>query len=331
VATRFEAEFLDGSALDDWDALAAAAPGATAFHRAGWLRLVARAYGRAPRVVGVVRNGALVGGSPVYERTVFGMRIAAPPVVAGYAGVLVHLPEYRRAGRAHSEVEQILEAVEEALRRRYAYARLVNDPSLGDGRAFQWRGWRVVPRFTYRLPLGDPDAMLAAFEHNARKQVRKALDAGLTVHRAESADEVLGTYAASYRRHRLASPVSADLLRRVVADVLASGLGRAYVQRDGEGRARAFRIILTNGPHACEWIAGSDSDSLSQGGASLLVWRILSDLSGTHGEYDFMGANTPSIARFKRAFGGELAVYFEATRATPIAAALLAARRLARR
>ncbi len=330
MATRLETAFVEGNDLAAWDALVERAAHATVFQSARWTSALAEAFGRRGRVLGVFRNGVLVGGVPTYERRFAGLVMTNPPVVAGYAGALVDLPEYERAGRAISESEQILEALVAGVRERFAYARFTHAPGLVDSRPFQWAGWRVTPRYTYRIAPRGADEMLASFEHNARKKIRRAEEAGLVVQCVEKTSELISAYAASYRRHRTGPPVPEPVLAALADRLLREGIARAYVVRGADGADHAFQIQITDKRTSYAWIAGTAPEHMAEGGFSLMLWRILRDTSQANVMFDFMGANTPTIARFKRAFGCELAPYWESLHATRIARVLVALRHFGR-
>lgn len=329
MATEFEARLLSEAEHEAWDAFVSRARAGTLFHRSDWVRLVADVFGRRPRILGVWRNGVLVAGCPLYERRVLGLRFADPPVLAGYSGVLVDLPESQRAGRLSSETERVLAALEAPLRREFARVHLVNAPDLLDARPFLWSGWSVLPRYTYRLAPASAEEHLQQFEHNVRKKIRKAQEAGLTVQQVDAIDEVLTTYALAYRRHGTAPPVSQQVLAAVVERAIGARLGRAYVVRDAGGTSHGFQLLLLDRARAYALFAGADPECLRDGGFSLLLARVLGDLAATAHEFDFMGANTPPIAAFKRSFGGTLVPYWEVSRATFPARVLLGARSLA--
>lgn len=316
MATEIETAFLEEKDDAAWDALVASSPHGTVFHSTRWLRLVAPAFGRVPRIVGVFRNGTLVGGAPVYERRLFGLLIADPPVLAGYAGAIADFPEVKRTPRAISETEQVLEALEGALRRRYAFARLVHPPGLIDARSFQWGGWRVQPRFTYGIEIEDPEISLERFDHNARKKVRKAITLGYTVERSPVRGELLTTYAGAYDRHQTPVPVPLTVIASLASALPHAGIARSYVVRDRDGNERAFQILPTDARVGYTLFSGSDPAVLRDGIFSLLQLRIIEDLAGAVARLDLMGANTPPIAAFKRAFGGNLVPYWESTYAT---------------
>lgn len=330
MATRLETAFLEGDDVAAWDALVDRSAHATVFQGARWTGALAEAFGRRGRILGVFRNGVLVGGVPLYERRVAGLVMSNPPVVAGYAGALVDLPEYERAGRAISESEQILDALVLGVRERFHYARFTHAPGLADARPFQWAGWRVAPRYTYRIAPRDADAMLASFEHNARKKIRRAEEAGLVVQRVGHTAELVSAYAASYRRHHAPPPVSEAVLSALADRLLRERIAHAYVVRGADGADHAFQIQIVDARASYAWIAGTAAEHMAEGGFSLMLWKILRDSSEANAMFDFMGANTPTIARFKRAFGGELAPYWETLHATRIARALVALRHFGR-
>ncbi|MFN0149111.1 MAG: GNAT family N-acetyltransferase [bacterium] len=330
MATRLETEFLGADQIAAWDALVDRAPHATVFQSTRWTNALADAFGRRGRILGVFRNGVLVGGVPTYERHFAGLAMTNPPVVAGYAGVLLDLPEYERSGRSISETEQILEALVAGVRERFAFARFTHAPGLADTRPFQWAGWRVTPRYTYRIAPRESEEMLASFEHNARKKIRRAEEAGLVVQRVEKTSELISAYAASYRRHRTPPPVPESVLSTLADRLLREGIARAYVVRGADGADHAFQIQIADAHASYAWIAGTAPEHMAEGGFSLMLWKILRDASEANVVFDFMGANTPTIARFKRAFGGELAPYWETLHATRVARALVVIRHLGR-
>ena len=61
------------------------------------------------------------------------------------------------------------------------------------------------------------------------------------------------------------------------------------------------------------WVAGADPQLRESGATSLLYWKFLEQAGGLR--FDFVGANMPGIALFKRGFGGELIPYFATQRA----------------
>ena len=58
------------------------------------------------------------------------------------------------------------------------------------------------------------------------------------------------------------------------------------------------------------WISGSLPEKNSSGAFSLLFWDAVRRYGKTHEKLDMVGANIPSIAFFKKGFGGDLTPYY---------------------
>ncbi|MEK6571523.1 MAG: GNAT family N-acetyltransferase [Bacteroidota bacterium] len=145
------------------------------------------------------------------------------------------------------------------------------------------------------------------------------------------------------RGARLKPVLSFDTFQRYCLAALGANLLRIYSAADSEGNIHAERAVVVHKDRAYDWIAGSNlqiedesgpkssdldrrfrrilsnepvgnsANGLVEGHANqLLVWEIFKRLSAEGVRtFDFLGANTPSVVEFKRAFGGNLNCYFE--------------------
>ncbi|MEX0599100.1 MAG: GNAT family N-acetyltransferase, partial [Rhodothermales bacterium] len=83
------------------------------------------------------------------------------------------------------------------------------------------------------------------------------------------------------------------------------------VRHKSSDEIHAAVVILNDGRTAYYWIAGSRPGD----GMTVLIGELLPRLFNQGIElFDFMGANTPGIAEFKRKFGARLVPYFALTR-----------------
>ena len=77
------------------------------------------------------------------------------------------------------------------------------------------------------------------------------------------------------------------------------------------GAPEAGLIVLRDGASACYWIAGS----VPGPAMTVLLGHVLSRLQAEGVRYfDFVGANVPPVAEFKRHFGPKLVPYLRAHR-----------------
>ncbi len=196
-----------------------------------------------------------------------------------------------------SALEALLSAVEPH------YRHLLLLVSLRDPRPAQWRGWDVRPLFTYRL---RPTEGMAAWSEATRRAYKKHAHAYRIEEDADSASDIVRCCRQSYARHGRRLPAEPEALTRLVTRLRASGCVRLFTARR-DGQLEGGLAILHDGQTAHYWIAGSQPGRAM----TVLVGRVLQTLAtGRVAQFDFVGANTPSIAEFKRHFGPRLTAYY---------------------
>ena len=77
---------------------------------------------------------------------------------------------------------------------------------------------------------------------------------------------------------------------------------------EGSGIAPGTRVFVNGFATAYAWAAGADPTLNNTGATSLLYWQYLCKIE--HKYFDFVGANIPAVAFFKRGFGGDLTPYY---------------------
>ena len=81
---------------------------------------------------------------------------------------------------------------------------------------------------------------------------------------------------------------------------------QAIVSPDGD--IASIVIFVEGFDTLYAWVAGADPAFNASGATSLLYWRSFQQ--SRLKKFDFVGANRPAIAKFKRGFGGDLVPYF---------------------
>lgn len=185
-------------------------------------------------------------------------------------------------------------------------------PSVEDVRGLQWSGWDVEPRYTYRLDPAvscDPER----WSSNPRRTFRKHR-ARFTIREdgARTAD-VARLCAASYARHGRRPPLPQEGMALLGQRLHEAGMARCFVAEDPDGGVHAGLTLLQGRAIAYYWMAGSEPGPAM----TVLIGGVLERLaSEAVPVLDLVGANTPSIAEFKRRFNPEL-VRYHAARCTP--------------
>ncbi|MEZ4701613.1 MAG: GNAT family N-acetyltransferase [Rhodothermales bacterium] len=300
--------------VSGWAGLLAGHPRDPAFS-IDFIRALGEGFGLTPHLYLARQDGAPAAGALLLERRKGPFRAAVVPSFVSYTPWL---------GGPHDEAavhrrEALDECLLSALERDFDQARIHLPPSVGDVRPFQWRGWRISTFYTYQIPLAAGVDPIGGWSESARRRFASAR-AGYRFHDTVTASQVLTLSRASYARQGRPFPVDADALIGIIETLQQKGLARLFgVEQPGAEPAAA--VALLHAPdRSYYWIAGSTpGDAMT-----VLLGHLLPALRDEGvSVFDFVGANTPSIAEFKRRFGGILTPYYTAERiAHPVLKAL---------
>ncbi|MCY4158910.1 MAG: GNAT family N-acetyltransferase [Bacteroidetes bacterium] len=225
--------------------------------------------------------------------------VVIPPFTQYSALLLLNPPPAHLIHRQKTPLDELLKSAEQISNRADLLV------TMDDPRTAQWRGWEVKPLFTYLIHLpADPDD----WSSGARRTWRSNTSDYTIRENSELAGEVIDLCRMSYQRHGRKLPASPTALETLVREM--GDWGRVFVA-ERNGITEAGAIILHDEHTAHYWIAGS----IPGPSMTVLLGEILPLLSESGiSVFDFVGANTPSIAEFKRSFAPALTQYYHLRR-----------------
>jgi hypothetical protein len=173
-----------------------------------------------------------------------------------------------------------------------------------DARPFQWAGLRCGLYYTYyfRFPY-----TLAQAASDIRRRVKKAQGLGYVCKVHGSPADALACINESEKRKGFGYNVGLPALQKLLAQ-LGPEVLRIYVTYGPDGSTAAAFVALTqaNGI-SYAFLTGSAGDVLPTGATQLNIWCMLEDLQAAGcTSFDYVGANTPSLAAAKAQWGCEL-------------------------
>lgn len=161
------------------------------------------------------------------------------------------------------------------------------------------RGWRVSWLDTYVLDPADARDP-STWSQSAARNFRRSAGSHRVAIEPDGAGVIASLCAAGYARSGRRPPLPPGRFARLADSIVGAGMGRPWICRDGDGAAVAGVVTLETGRSSSYWMAGG----LPGDGMTVLLGNLfgrLADEGVRH--FDFVGANTPSIAEFKRRFG----------------------------
>lgn len=288
-----------------WDDLYQTSPSGHVFASSAYLDLIGRAVrGRGDDVTFEVDGRAAASARFLVRRSPIVPRVIVPPYTPYSAVLLDRMPSEAETHHRTSNLEHLLKELES----RYSGVDLHLPPKLIDVRTFSWRRWAVQPLYTYRVSLSG-GAPSEQWSESAKRIARRAdsdyeiVDPG--------ARRLADLSVASYERKSRRSPLSKARLTRLLEEATEGAGARLYGARNKQsGEIESAVAVLQDGNSAYYWIAGGTAGP----GMTVLLAELFEQLADEGiDSFDFVGANTDSIAEFKRRFGGRLTTYFRAT------------------
>lgn len=279
------------------------------YGRPEWLEIGCAALGLEPRyLVVVVRSVPVVRVALVARRRLGSTYLLTTPL-APYTGWAEAFPDDLEPARRQLRRGEALEELALWCEAHASYGRIVLPPEVEDVRPFIWRGWRTELRYTYRIPLQRGGQL--PLRTNARRNLERAQSAELTVRHPtgpEAVDALDATMRATFSRQREPIPIPEKRWRSYLEQVAALPSVR-IVSVTGAGTPLATALIGFDSRRSYELHAGTTVEGAANGASVLALWTAIQESADRVSEFDFAGANIPTVAHFKRGFGGRLVPY----------------------
>jgi hypothetical protein len=317
---------VDDDAFDRWNDNVARSEHGTPFHRFETLRVLAAETDTELHLLVGYKGEEPVGLFPVFEMSrpavsaVFSpppdLRIPAlGPILLGVDG----MKRGRRERRHLRFIERCLEWLDAEFSSVGRYMHCRTGARYTDLRPFWWNGFRVSPEFTYVVDIDrDESDLLSAFSRDARTNVRALDREDCTVevgdiHAIEPiTEQVRSRYAEQGHSYHITPAFVRDLYRS-----LPEGHVRPYVCTvDGEFAGGVLTLETQDTIYRWQGAADHDVDIPV---SDVLDWWIISDARERGIErYDFVGASTQRLNRYKAKFDPELRAYHSVERGGPV-------------
>jgi len=292
-----------------WDRFVSSSPQGTVFSTSTWLNAVSNARGGKPLIVGVWKNGRIVAGVTCVHIACGPFKKATSPVLTPYGGIIYRPDPGKRSSEAESFNMTCARHLIEYLSARSSTVFLIHAPGLKDIRPFTWAGWPETIKYTYIVDITDTDRLWNLLERRVRTVIRNA-EASLELGGPIDVKHFTGLYERIYRDRGNPPPVRSTVVAALLDNILHTDMAEMRTVRDSKGRVISAMVLVYDARRVYSWISGSIPGENATGAFSLLFWDAVKRHSGIRQELDMIGANIPSIAFFKKGFGGTLTPYY---------------------
>jgi hypothetical protein len=297
----------------EWDNGLAGSPQDCVFMSSSWLDLVGEAFGWRIARLGCYQFDRLVGG--LTGRIIEAGQVTALDrlLLVPYNGCWIGEGSAQLRHRVEHRAQAVLSALAGEATRRFGSVVLDLHPANRDARPFTWGGWNAAVRYTFVNDLTRCEE--SALAPSVRRRVKRASAAGVRFDSEVVPDEFMQIWSLALRRQGLREPVPADAVRRLLDRLPDQQFGAEICgARLADGRLVAANVVLYDRTTAYYWLAGFDSDEPHHWAANQFCHvETLRHAARLATRFDWVGANTRTVAEYKQSFGPELIPYSRVT------------------
>ena len=220
----------------------------------------------------------------------FGLKTIYQPALTQTLGPwIADIPPGSKYSRRLGREQYLMDALIDQLP-HYHLLRANFSPEITNWLPFYWKGFQQTTRYTYRLSnLSDSQLLWSGFQENVRREIRKAVKAGVVVERSSDIDTLFDLNELSFRRQKIVLPYTRSYLRRLFSACEANDAGAVFIARGKDGNVHSAIFLVWNEHCAYYLIGGSDPEYRNSGAMSLAMWRSIQFSASVSEIFDFEG------------------------------------------
>ena len=300
-----ELKILEKNELKEWDKIVKQSPYGTIFHTLDWMEILERTYNVKKLPIGIYQDDKMIGVFPaflqrkgIFKLITSPLREAATP----YGGPLIK----------ENFLKEVFLAFDK-FTKNMGYIDITFSPKLNlNGKIL--RSSNYEERFTYILNLDrNVDDIWKNLNKKCRNMIRKAEKSNVKIiegDKKECLEEYYKMVKDTYKKSNTKPPISMKYYQ-MVFDVLyqKKQLKVLFAEYDGKVVAGAIFPYFDN--RIYYWDGASYQEYNKVAPNNLIQWHLIEwAVENGFKVYDMIGANIPSIAKFKASFGGDMVKYF---------------------
>ncbi len=283
----------------------------TVFNSPGWLAL----YGNELQLFGIYSgDDELAGAFFLYQDRKAGFSFFRNPPYTPHIGWMFE-NKSRNHAKVLSENKKAMEVMADFMQGLPVGVVSCAFPfNVSDMQPFTWKKFKVVPNYTYRLPLASPvEELEKRMASEPRNRLKKAVKEGLSVEKITDYNVVKKLVLKTFGRKNRA--IDKDLLNKILSSFANASNSFAFAAMKN-GQPVSATLTIHDKSTAYYLLGGYDPAAKHEGGGNLCMWQsILHSRESGLDTFDFEGSMLPEVERFFRGFGADLVPYFTINKA----------------
>jgi len=307
MSEKYQVRALGAEQYAEWDRFVKWSPQGTLFHTSDWLERSGDQFA----IYGCYKGNELRGGLAIGT---FGPKFSGHPRVTPYLGLVLPPREGKYVTTLSNEKEIVL-VLARHLKTETRKVTCRFSPEVVDLQPFIWEGYSTSVRYTYRLNVGNLDAVWENMDSTRRKNIRRAQQDGITIEHGAPFGDLFSMVESTYKRQNRDVRFR-DAAFRYNEMLTSANKCRAFVARSKAGQCLAAVYIVWDEKRTYYLLGGHhDSEGSHHSAGALAMWEAIRFTAEKLKlpEFDFEGSTIPAVERFFRKFGGILTPTYRVT------------------
>lgn len=294
-----------------WDEFVEKSCHGTIYHTFKWKKVIDKVPFYNQEILGIFNGPELVGGAVWVKKTNLNFKLATIPLATQYIGFVLSDSPSSKLSEKISYQHKIIISGLDYLEKNYDEINLMLSPSFSDLRPFIQLNYTVTPQLTYYLNFEDEEKLWESLDGSLRRQIKKADEKNFIINEYCSAEEFLNIMKLTFKRKGENLTIPDEIIIGTLQENCLKNNRYIFCAKDKKGGLVSCIIFLVDSKRCYYTLAGTHPDFLNTGVQSWLIWQALKALRTKQiTMLDFLGANIPSIARFKEHFNPEPKTYY---------------------
>jgi CelD/BcsL family acetyltransferase involved in cellulose biosynthesis len=271
-------------------------------------------YGKELEVVGIYNaNHELIGTFNITIQKSKGLSLLRLPSYTPYNALCYINPASNNANRITFEKEIHTAIADYLLSKKAGIILQAFPPVINDMQIYTWKGFKVIPNYTYQLALQTETDFLEQFTSEKRKSIRKAEKDGLRIEKVSDYKLVKALVEKTFDRKN--KDLSLTMIDKILFQFANASNSFAFIAyQHGKPSACTFCIYDRNTVY---YLLGGYDDTNKHHGAGATCMHKSIQHAQTLGltTFDFEGSMLPEVEKYFREFGGQLVPYYTINKA----------------
>lgn len=232
------------------------------------------------------------------------------PDFVPYFGIVIFV-DFVKATLFYADTQKAYNILIDYLTKRFKKISVRLAPSITDIQSFVWAGFEIKLRYTYLVSIKDIDQTYYNLDTNLKRQIKKSLNQGVTVHHHQD----VVNYLDLFRGTREKEDNFRVLLTRYQHYLKKLNSCNTMVIKNQQGEALAAIFIVWDKQRAYYLLGGYRDlqNNSNHSYTAYAIWEAMKFVRLQIGlyEFDLEGSMIPGVENFFRKFGGRKVPFYQ--------------------